>query len=61
MTITKTVIGVDVGSGSVRAGIFDLNGSLLSHATEKSRLRGAAEAAWNSPARDLAGGLFMYS
>ncbi len=35
MTITKTVIGVDVGSGSVRAGIFDLNGSLLSHATEK--------------------------
>ncbi|VCZ29076.1 hypothetical protein BANRA_05040 [Escherichia coli] len=60
MTITKTVIGVDVGSGSVRAGIFDLNGSLLSHATEKSRLRGAAERVEQS-SRDLAGGLFMYS
>jgi len=32
---TKTVIGVDVGSGSVRAGIFDLSGTLLSHATQK--------------------------
>ena len=28
----ETVIGVDVGSGSVRAGIFDLSGRLLSHA-----------------------------
>jgi ribulose kinase len=32
---SETVIGVDVGSGSVRAGIFDLNGRLLSHATQK--------------------------
>lgn len=31
----KTVIGVDVGSGSVRAGIFSLSGTLLSHATQK--------------------------
>ncbi|HGV9315443.1 TPA: FGGY-family carbohydrate kinase [Enterobacter hormaechei] len=31
----ETVIGVDVGSGSVRAGIFDLSGRLLSHATQK--------------------------
>lgn len=29
----NTVIGVDVGSGSVRAGIFDLSGHLLAHAT----------------------------
>ena len=34
-TINKTVIGVDVGSGSVRAGIFDLRGTLLAHATQK--------------------------
>ena len=54
MTITKTVIGVDVGSGSVRAGIFDLNGSLLSHATEKITTT-------RRSGRDLAGGLFMYS
>ncbi|POP47757.1 ribulokinase [Superficieibacter electus] len=30
---SRTIIGVDVGSGSVRAGIFDLNGTLLAHAT----------------------------
>ncbi|CAD5492908.1 FGGY family pentulose kinase [Escherichia coli] len=35
MTATKTVIGVDVGSGSVRAGVFDLQGSLLAHAAHK--------------------------
>lgn len=29
----NTLIGVDVGSGSVRAGIFDLSGHLLAHAT----------------------------
>lgn len=29
----KTIIGVDVGSGSVRAGIFNLEGELLAHAT----------------------------
>ncbi|WP_312950566.1 FGGY-family carbohydrate kinase [Superficieibacter sp.] len=29
----RTIIGVDVGSGSVRAGIFDFNGTLLAHAT----------------------------
>ncbi len=31
----KTVIGVDVGSGSVRAGIFNLNGTMLAHSTQK--------------------------
>lgn len=31
---SKTIIGVDVGSGSVRAGIFDLTGTLLAHATQ---------------------------
>lgn len=30
----KTIIGVDVGSGSVRAGVFDLAGTLLAHATQ---------------------------
>ena len=34
-SLQKTVIGVDVGSGSVRAGIFDLSGTLLSHVTQK--------------------------
>lgn len=34
-TVEKnTIIGVDVGSGSVRAGIFDLSGHLLAHATQ---------------------------
>lgn len=31
----KAVIGIDVGSGSVRAGIFDLEGRLLTHAVQK--------------------------
>lgn len=30
----STLIGVDVGSGSVRAGIFDLHGHLLAHASQ---------------------------
>lgn len=30
----QTIIGVDVGSASVRAGVFDLNGTLLAHATQ---------------------------
>ncbi|EJK7981835.1 FGGY family pentulose kinase [Citrobacter koseri] len=34
-SLQKTVIGVDVGSGSVRAGIFDLSGTFLSHVTQK--------------------------
>ncbi|VTN10314.1 Glycerol kinase [Raoultella terrigena] len=35
---TPTIIGVDVGSGSVRAGIFNLNGELLAHATREITL-----------------------
>ncbi|HHG8773981.1 TPA: FGGY-family carbohydrate kinase [Raoultella planticola] len=35
---TQTIIGVDVGSGSVRAGIFNLNGELLAHATREITL-----------------------
>jgi FGGY-family pentulose kinase len=31
----KAVIGIDVGSGSVRAGIFDLEGKLLTRAVQK--------------------------
>lgn len=31
----QAVIGIDVGSGSVRAGIFDLKGKLLTHAVQK--------------------------
>ncbi|MDI2091448.1 FGGY-family carbohydrate kinase [Commensalibacter oyaizuii] len=34
----KTIIGVDVGSGSVRAGVFDLEGKLLAHATQEITL-----------------------
>lgn len=30
----KTIIGVDVGSGSVRAGVFNLDGELLAHAKQ---------------------------
>ena len=35
---TQTIIGVDVGSGSVRAGIFNLQGKLLAHATREITL-----------------------
>ena len=35
---TQNIIGVDVGSGSVRAGIFNLRGELLAHATREITL-----------------------
>lgn len=35
----KTLIGVDVGSGSVRAGVFNLSGHLLAHATRPISLK----------------------
>ncbi len=35
---TQNIIGVDVGSGSVRAGVFNLRGQLLAHATREITL-----------------------
>lgn len=35
---TQNIIGVDVGSGSVRAGVFNLRGELLAHATREITL-----------------------
>ncbi|MCP6002715.1 hypothetical protein NL386_34705, partial [Klebsiella pneumoniae] len=35
---TQNIIGVDVGSGSVRAGVFNLRGKLLAHATREITL-----------------------
>ena len=35
---TQHIIGVDVGSGSVRAGVFNLRGELLAHATREITL-----------------------
>ncbi|ERO86538.1 hypothetical protein L441_02790 [Klebsiella pneumoniae BIDMC 12C] len=35
---TQNIIGVDVGSGSVLAGIFNLRGELLAHATREITL-----------------------
>lgn len=61
MTITKTVIGVDVGSGSVRAGIL-ISTDLCYPMPQKNhdyaaqrKPRGTVQPG------DLAGGLFMYS
>lgn len=38
MNKDKAVIGIDVGSGSVRAGIFDLNGKLLTSTVQEINL-----------------------
>lgn len=38
MTVQPTIIGIDVGSGSARAGVFDLSGNLLAQASRKITL-----------------------
>lgn len=58
---TQTIIGVDVGSGSVRAGIFNLQGKLLAHATREITLfRSAGNPGGTIQPPDLAGGLRVY-
>ncbi|ALZ95856.1 FGGY-family pentulose kinase [Leclercia adecarboxylata] len=63
--VKQTVIGVDVGSGSVRAGVFDLSGQLLSHATHKittvrrsgQRVEQSSEQIWQAVCRCIADAL----
>lgn len=57
---TQTIIGVDVGSGSVRAGIFNLQGKLLAHATREITLFRSAGSRGTIQPPDLAGGLRVY-
>lgn len=40
--MAKHVVGVDVGTGSVRAAVFSLDGKLLGHASSELR-------EWSSP------------
>ena len=55
---TQHIIGVDVGSGSVRAGVFDLRGELLAHATREITL--FRSAGRTVKPRDLAGGVLLH-
>ncbi|VTP71611.1 Autoinducer 2 kinase LsrK [Leclercia adecarboxylata] len=56
---------MDVGSGSVRAGVFDLSGQLLSHATHKittvrrsgQRVEQSSEQIWQAVCRCIADAL----
>lgn len=50
---TQTIIGVDVGSGSVRAGVFNLNGELLAHATREITLFRSAGSVVEQSSREI--------
>ncbi|HBT3294887.1 TPA: FGGY-family carbohydrate kinase [Klebsiella aerogenes] len=50
---TQTIIGVDVGSGSVRAGVFNLSGELLTHATREITLFRSAGSVVEQSSREI--------
>ncbi len=50
---TQTLIGVDVGSGSVRAGVFNLSGELLAHATREITLFRSAGSVVEQSSREI--------
>lgn len=50
---TQTLIGVDVGSGSVRAGVFNLSGKLLAHATREITLFRSAGSVVEQSSREI--------
>ncbi len=50
---TQTIIGVDVGSGSVRAGVFNLSGELLAHATREITLFRSAGSVVEQSSREI--------
>ncbi|MGG8088933.1 FGGY-family carbohydrate kinase [Klebsiella aerogenes] len=50
---TQTIIGVDVGSGSVRAGVFNLSGELLAHATQEITLFRSAGSVVEQSSREI--------
>ena len=50
---TQHIIGVDVGSGSVRAGVFNLRGELLAHATREITLFRSAGSVVEQSSREI--------
>ncbi|EIV2086797.1 FGGY-family carbohydrate kinase [Klebsiella aerogenes] len=50
---TQTIIGVDVGSGSVRAGVFNLSGELLAHTTREITLFRSAGSVVEQSSREI--------
>ena len=50
---TQTIIGVDVGSGSVRAGVFNLSGELLAHSTREITLFRSAGSVVEQSSREI--------